>query len=160
MEDNNEIKKVIEEFEYILKLARKGTDYDETRRNLYSEIDKIKNESKQKINELYKKLWRMQEENNLLKSTHQDWIAEMCTDCMGAGGFDDGQGGGEPCHCDCGTIYNYKHGDICYCPKCGEIMEKQFKDNTAIVSCCDRNYTLVFAQVRFHNKPENIKKED
>ena len=108
---NIEEETILKSMELLVRLAKKGKRHDEIVKNMIDKFEKKELNLKEKLKDIKSRYRKAYQENVELKSTHQDWVAKMCSDCGGAGGFDDGHGGGEPCHCDCGTIYIKKEGE-------------------------------------------------
>lgn len=96
---------ILESMEKLVELAKKGKRFDETIKHMNDIFEKKESNLKEMLKDMETRYRKGYQENIELKSTHQDWEGIMCPNCMGAGGFDDGQGGGEPCHCDSGTFY-------------------------------------------------------
>lgn len=104
--------KLLDNMQLIIALARKGNRFDETIKHMNDVFEKKESNLKKKLKDMESRYRKAYQENIVLKSTHQDWEGIMCPDCGGAGGFDDGHGGGEPCHCDSGTMYIKKESEL------------------------------------------------
>lgn len=103
---------ILESMEELVRLAKKGNRFDETVKHMNDMFEKKELKLKEKLKDMESRYRKAYQENIELKSTHQDWEGIMCPDCGGAGGFDDGHGGGEPCHCDSGTFYVKKESEV------------------------------------------------
>ena len=77
--------------ETTLSLARKGARFEEAVKVLYENIERLKADSKVKINEHNDRMRVLYLENTDLKATHQDYERVQCPSCGGAGGFDCGE---------------------------------------------------------------------
>ena len=95
---------LMEQFEELARLARKGKRYDADMKARYVEIEVLKSKVKQQNRDWQGRFNKQHHENLELKKTHPDYESIKCPDCNGAGGFD-GPDGGEPCHCDGGTAH-------------------------------------------------------
>jgi len=100
---------LLDAMEELVALAKKGKRYDSMLRDLSNQINTLKKDAKTKWRENNESFRKVYQENIQLKSTHPDWIGEMCKDCNGDGGFDCGDHS-EACHCENGTIYTKKEG--------------------------------------------------